>query len=224
MVESSVRKIATDRAALYHWFAMAFFAPPTMEQVQDMQRGKAASLLNALQACYGAEIGIQSMRSLLASGRTAIVTAGLGVAYARLFCGAGGHETASPYRSVYSSGNGLLCQEATAEMERVLRQHRLRLDEAVMEPSDHLSVQLEVMSQLALRFGEASEQESDRLPSLRTEQVAFLSNQLLSWLPDFSLRVIDLDAQGFYAGLASVLLCVAQQDLAYLDEPHDDGP
>ena len=223
MVESSVRKIANDRASLYHWFAMAFFAPPTMEQVQDMQTGKAASLLNALQACSGAEIGIQSMRSLLASGGTAIVTAGLGVAYARLFYGAGGHDTASLYHSVYSSEYGLLCQEATAEMERVLRQHRLCLDGAIKEPSDHLSVQLEVMSQLALRFSETSEQESDRLPGLRTEQAAFLSDQLLSWLPDFSLRVIDLDAQGFYAGLASVLLCMAQQDLAYLTDPQGEG-
>ena len=68
-----------------------------------------------------------------------------------------------PYRSIYTSERGLLCQQATAEMERVLRQHRLRLENTVCEPADHLSIQLEVMSQLATRFAEAIEQEGSVL-------------------------------------------------------------
>ncbi len=216
MFDASPRQIAADRAALYHWFALAFFAPPTLEQVQDMQQGKAAHLLQALAANPGADIGIQAMREQLATGSAAHVAGQLGAAHARLFAGAGGFEAASPYRSVYSSERGLLCQQATAEMERVLRQHRLRLETSVCEPSDHLSIQLEVMAQLALRLTEAADKGSTRLRQMEDEQADFLSGQLLAWLPDFCLRVLDLDAQGYYAGLASVLLCVVQQDLDFL--------
>ena len=214
MVDVSPRQIAADRAALYHWFALAFFAPPTPEQVQDMQQGKAAYLLQALSANPGADTGIQAMREQLASGSAADVAGQLGASHARLFVGAGGMDAAPPYRSVYSSERGLLCQQATAEMERVLRQHRLRLDQSVCEPSDHLSIQLEVMAQLALRLTEAAG--SARLRQMEDEQADFLSGQLLAWLPDFCLRVVDLDAQGYYAGLVSVLLCVLQQDLDFL--------
>lgn len=218
MFELSERRIAADRAALYHWFARAFFAAPTAKQVQDLQQGPSAALLRALAASPGAGLGVAAMRAQLDAGSADSVAARLGAAHARLFDGAGGQDTASPYRSVYSSARGLLCQQATAEMERVLRQHRLQLDATVCEPSDHLSVQLEVMAQLALRYAEAAEQGSSRLAQLQSEQADFLSGQLLSWLPDFCLRVIDLDAQGFYAGLSSVLLRMARQDHAYLCE------
>jgi TorA-specific chaperone len=216
MDNSFESQTAANRAALYHWFANAFFAPPTPAQVQDLQQGQAAQLLQALAATPGAAIGIQAMHVCLGAGSAARVAAELGAAHARLFYGTGGHETAVPYRSVYSSADGLLCQQATQEMERVLRQHRLRLQEAVCEPADHLSIQLEVMAQLALRYAEAAEQGGSKLALLQAEQADFLQHQLLVWLPDFSLRVIDLDDQGFYAGLASVLLCLAQQDLLFL--------
>lgn len=222
MDKSFQGQTAANRAALYHWFAAAFFAPPTPEQVQDLQQGQAAQLLQALAATPGAAIGIQAMQDCLAAGSAAGVAAELGAAHARLLYGSGGHATAAPYRSVYRSAEGLLCQQATQEMERVLRQHRLRLQASVCEPSDHLSIQLEVMAQLALRQAEAAAQGGGKLALLQAEQADFLQHQLLDWLPDFSLRVIDLDGQGFYAGLASVLLCLAQQDLLFLGAATED--
>jgi TorA maturation chaperone TorD len=74
------------------------------------------------------------------------------------------------------------------------------------------------MAQLALRFVESSQKSSDALANLRGEQKDFLSAQLLSWLPEFSRRVVDVDDLGFHAGLATVLLAVLEQDHAYLSE------
>lgn len=218
MSDFSPRQIAENRAALYHWFALAFFAPPVEGEVVDMREGKTHLLLTSLAATPGAAAGIAAMCRALATGTARGVASALGAAHARLFYGVGGYESASPYRSVYSSEQGLLCQHATAEMERVLRQHRLRLEDKVCEPSDHLSIQLEVMSQLAHRFAEATELKNDMLATLQAEQADFLANQLLSWLPDFAKRVAEIDDLGFHAGLASVLVAILGQDHAYLTE------
>lgn len=218
MSEVTSTQIAANRAALYRWFALVFFASPTETEVVDMLEGKTHQLLNSLAAIPGASQGVHAMAEVLASGTPAELASTLSCAHARLFYGVGGHETALPYRSIYSSERGLLCQQATTEMERVLRQHRLRLEVNVCEPSDHLSIQLEVMAQLALRFVESSQQGSGALATLNGEQADFLSAQLLSWLPEFSRRVVDVDDLGFHAGLATVLLAVLQQDHTYLIE------
>ncbi len=218
MADCSLSQISVNRAALYHWFSMAFFAPPTVSDIVDMCDGKAQHLLQALAATQDTGSGVAAMFEVLTTDTPAMVASTLGTAYGRLFLGVGAYEVAPPYRSVYSSAGGLLCQQATAEMERVLRQHRLRLQDKVKEPSDHLSIQLEVMAQLALRFAEVAEDPASNLIHLQQEQADFLAGQLLCWLPAFAQRVIEVDDQGFYAGLASVLLRVLEQDLAYLDE------
>jgi TorA-specific chaperone len=218
MVEVSSAQIATNRAALYRWFALAFFAPPTENDVVDMRNGKLQQFLYALANAPGASLGVQAMGEALTSGTPAKVASELSAAHAKLFYGVGGYETASPYRSVYSSDHGVLCQQATAEMERVLRQHRLRLQDTVREPADHLSIQLEVMAQLALRYAEATQDDTDRQTRLQNEQADFLDKQLLSWLPAFSRRVAEVDDLGFHAGLASALQAVLEQDHAYLLE------
>jgi TorA-specific chaperone len=218
MVEVNSAQIATNRAALYRWFALAFFAPPTENDVLEMREGKAQQFLHALAATPGANLGVQAMSEVLTSGTPFEVASELGAAHAKLFYGAGGYESASPYRSVYSSDQGVLCQQATAEMERVLRQHRLRLQDTVYEPSDHISIQLEVMAQLALRHAEVAQNDSGKLACLQSEQADFLETQLLSWLPAFTRRVVEVDDLGFHAGLTSALQAVLEQDHAYLLE------
>lgn len=211
-------ELARNRAALYHWFALAFFQPPSDEDVYSLREGAMWVLLRSLEATPAAGDGVAAMHRALAAGTPASAASVLGAAYTRIFDGAGGHAIAPPYRSVYDSAEGLLCQQATAEMDRVLRQHRMRLDDKVHEPADHLSIQLEVMSQLALRVAEEAELHSRPLLPLLAEQVDFLTNQLLAWVRRFAERVAAVDASGYYAGLASVLVAFLDQDSAYLAE------
>lgn len=211
-------ELARNRAALYHWFALAFFQPPSDEDVYSLREGAMWVLLRSLEATPAAGDGVAAMHRALAAGTPANAASALGAAYTRIFDGAGGHAIAPPYRSVYESAGGLLCQQATAEMDRVLRQHRMRLDDKVHEPADHLSIQLEVMSQLALRVAEEAELHSRPLLPLLAEQVDFLTNQLLAWVRRFAERVAAVDASGYYAGLASVLVAFLDQDSAYLAE------
>jgi TorA-specific chaperone len=221
MIDYSSSQIASNRAALYHWFAQVIIAPPTVNEVTNMRDGKTRQLINALAATPGASAGVKAMNEVLASGTPVEVTAALGAAHSRLFYGVGGHQTAPLYRSVYSSERGLVCQQATAEMERVLRQHRLRLKDDVCEPSDHLGIQLEVMAQLALRFAESAQQSSATLATMQVEQADFLVAQLLSWLPALSQRVIEVDELGFHAGLVCTLQAVLDQDLAFLTQTNE---
>lgn len=214
----STGELARNRAALYHWFALAFFQPPSDEDVYSLREGAMWVLLRSLEATPAAGDGVAAMHRALAAGTPANAASALGAAYTRIFDGAGGHAIAPPYRSVYESAGGLLCQQATAEMDRVLRQHRMRLDDQVHEPADHLSIQLEVMSQLALRVAEEAELQSRPLPPLLAEQVDFLGTQLLAWVRHFAARVAAVDPSGYYAGLASVLVAFLDQDHAYLAE------
>jgi TorA-specific chaperone len=212
------RDTARNRAALYHWFALAFFQAPSAQAVADMREGNTKVLLKSLEATPGASSGIAAMRKVLAGGEPLRAASALGAAHARLFDGVGGYEMAPPYRSVYDSKDSLLCQEATAEMDRALRQHRLKLEDKVCEPADHLSIQLDAMAQLALRVAEEAEHKARALPPLLAEQADFLDKQLLSWVRRFAQRLVAVDALGFYAGLASVLVAVLEQDRAYLAE------
>lgn len=211
-------ELARHRAALYHWFALAFYRPPNDQEVLSLRAGMQRSLLAALAATPDAGPGVAAMRRVLDGGAVADTVAKLGTVHARIFEGAGGQAIAPPYRSVYESADQLLCQKASADMDRVLRQHRLRIDPAVHEPPDYLPVQLEAMSQLALRAAEEADLRSRPLRPLQDEQAEFLTTQLLSWVREFAARVAAVDSSGYYAGLASVLVVFLDQDRACLAE------
>lgn len=219
MADASLATISRNRAALYHWFASAFMAPPDETQVTSLQQGQAHDLLMSLQSADAAAGAIEAMRRVLDLGSPEGVAASLQAAHARLFDGAGGYDAAPPYRSVYTSERGLMYQQATADMERLLQHLQLGIVSAVSEPADHLSLQLEVMSELALRHAAALESDAESDASaLLADQIDFLDGQLLNWVDLFAQRLAEVDALGFHAGLAALLVVVLQQDRAYLTD------
>ena len=209
--------IARNRAALYRWFARLFLTSPGETAVIDLRNGGMRAVLESLAMMLGAEEPVEAICRVLDQGSAASVAAELAVDRFRLFDGIGGDRTTPPYRSAFTSDGGLLCQEATAEMERVLRQYGLKLDATLREPADHLSLQLEVVAQLALRAAEAAAAGSAALPFLAA-QAEFIDRQLLDWVPRFAARLATVDEPGFHAGLAAVLVLVLEQDRAYLAE------
>ena len=210
--------IERNRAALYRWFARLFLTTPGETEVIDLRAGRMRAVLESLAMTPGAEEPVAAIRQALDHGSAASVAASLGVAQSRLFDGFGGDQSTPPYRSLFTSDSGLLCQEATVEMERVLRQYRLKLDEKVCEPADHLSLQLEVMSQLALRAASESETAGGEASPFLIGQADFIDQQLLDWVPRFAGRLATVDELGFHAGLAALLVLVLEQDRAYLAE------
>ena len=213
-----------NRAALYRWFARLFFCPPGEPEVGELRDGRMRAVLESLAATPGAGAAVAAIRRVLDQGSAASVARALGAAHTCLFDGAGGHRVTPPYRSFFSNDAGLLCQEATGEMEQVLRHYQLKLDADVHEPADHLSLQLEAMAQLALRTAAAIASELDAPTPAATElhagQATFLDGQLLSWVPRFAERLAAVDETGcgFHASLAALLVIFLEQDRGYLAE------
>ena len=213
---STIGELAANRAALYHWFAQAFFEPPSLEYLRSLQEGEMEKLLQSLAAFPEAKSGVAAMERALSDGPAELVVSTLGAAFVRIFDGLGGPQIAPPYRSFYENDKGLLCQQATAEMDHALHQHRMRLADDVNEPSDHLAIQLELMSQLALRLGETASSSQRPLSPLLVEQQDFLATHLLGWVPRFAERLALVHSTGYYAGLAAVLQSFLEEDRAYL--------
>ncbi|MCW2306108.1 TorD/DmsD family molecular chaperone [Rhodobium gokarnense] len=121
----------------------------------------------------------------------------LASAYARLFLGAGGsREGVPPYESVYTGADGRLYQEATAEMEALLKEQGLWLADR-REPADHIAVELELLAQLTARAAD----DADAAARRRT----LLGDHLLVWAWEFCDLCRDRDRSGFYAAAAEVL-------------------
>jgi TorA specific chaperone len=214
--ENPQAAIARNRAALYRWFARLFLTSPGEALVRELREGRMRAVLDSLAMTPGAEQPAAAICRALDQGSAASVAADLAVARFRLFDGIGGDRTTPPYRSAFTSDSGLLCQAATAEMEQVLRQYGLKPDASVREPADHLSLQLEVVAQLALRAAEA--EEAGAAPPLLAAQAEFIDRQLLDWVPHFAARLATVDEPGFHAGLAALLVLVLRQDRTYLAE------
>lgn len=129
----------------------------------------------------------------------------LAVTFDRVFFGMGPLTArhAFPYESVYTSGAGLLMQEAYGETKRVYRENGLAKDESFTEPEDHLAVQLSFMKTLCDRACAALEKrDEDAAAAALEEQRAFLDSHLLNWVGRFADDACVAAHEGFYVHLA----------------------
>ncbi|MBB4302935.1 TorA-specific chaperone [Rhodobium orientis] len=128
----------------------------------------------------------------------------LASAYALLFLGVGGsREGVPPYESVYTGPDGRLYQEATAEMETLLKDQGLWLADR-REPADHIAVELELLAQLTARAADDAGAAARR----RT----LLADHLLVWAWEFCDLCRDRDRSGFYAAAAEVLRALLEAE------------
>lgn len=150
--------------------------------------------------------GYEMLRSYLAN-RGATTLTDLAVDYARVFLGAGQGEKdgAYPYESVYTSPERLVMQEARDQVLDLYRKEGLEPSEAMIEPEDHLSLELEFMACLSKRTAEALEA-GDHERALRDlqKQQEFLEKHLLSWVPAFCQDVQRFAHEGFYQAVALI--------------------
>lgn len=122
-------------------------------------------------------------------------------AFAFLFLGAGGPQSAPPYESVFTSDSGRTCQAPAAEMARELAALDLHVEQAFPEPADHVAVELAVVAAL-IESGVPVERQS-----------AFLKERLNSWLPLFAAACARSDRSGFYSAAAGAAANFVADDL-----------
>ncbi|RYH07086.1 molecular chaperone [Tropicimonas sp. IMCC6043] len=188
------------RPSLYLWLSRVMKSEQTPDTLAGYQSEEGREVMLELAAVPELSEGITEMIAV-ADGWTDLdrTARDLAVVYARLFLGAGDRSQQVPvYESAFTSEKGLICQQATVEIERLLRDHGLNTD-GWREPADHIAVELEFLAWLAGKAGETKD------PGAEAGQRELLSRHLLLWGPDFCALCIKRDTSGFYAAAARVL-------------------
>lgn len=111
-------------------------------------------------------------------------------------------QSALPYASVYPS-NG----QNNAQITCLLFEAGMETSDVFNEPSDHLSIFLELLSHLHFSLNDPAV-DHEKVRQLRQQTLSML----LSWLPTFSHNCQRYDEFGFYGALSQLLLALVQLD------------
>jgi TorA maturation chaperone TorD len=105
---------------------------------------------------------------------------------------------ASPYESVWTDDDHLICQQAMFEWRDIHADVGLATKDWRQRPDDHLVLQLLHIGHAARRAATADSPETWR------KLATVLDEHTLRWLPDFAARVAARSESPFYAGLAVI--------------------
>jgi len=124
----------------------------------------------------------------------------------------------SPYESEYGSGDKSFTKSRDlADIAGFYKAFGLDLKEGAAEPCDHIRIELEFMSVLALKeayFLESGDREG--LEVTIEAQQSFLKAHLGRWAPFFCERLIEASGSYFYGALAAATSAVVLADLTEL--------
>jgi len=129
----------------------------------------------------------------------------LAVAYVTLFEAGVGGAVCPPYESgnLGDSRTGETAQ-IQAELKRTYLRYGLRVDEGPAGLIDHVATEMNVMA--ALCDLEAERDSSGRtFDRITRNQLEFLNDHLLNWVPQFTAKVRAADRHRFYAALAEAV-------------------
>ncbi len=210
------------RSAIYRWFADVFALELTADTVEDWL---AKNTYNAIHQAfvsldleaYSARVktAITDLNKLPKSHRALELAAD----FAQIFL-LSGDESAPPYASYYISSDKHLYGEPTQQMRSFLDSQQLSLHAEFREPDDHLSVYFMVMS---LWIDSSSAQNQEMIISAE-QQLSFLNNALLNWLPKFNARCQKIKVQSdLYPALTALAEQFVLADTEALASVIDEG-
>ena len=192
-------------------------APNSLNKTGPLPGGH-STLFDALSAEPALAPTIGKLGALL-GGDVRTLAHDLAVDFGKLFYGVSGPKTVSPYESAYVSARGILFQEPVGEMNTVIAGLGLSVEDTFTEPSDHLAVELAVMSEMARRQDAAGASgEFAAAAELAAAQRRLLDDHLLVWLPEFRDGCAAQAPDSLYTVAAKSLLGYARQDRDWLEE------
>ncbi|MBR2835892.1 MAG: molecular chaperone TorD family protein [Coriobacteriales bacterium] len=130
-----------------------------------------------------------------------------------------GTKTAVPYKSVFTSREGLLYQEGYVEVFRAYKAECVKRRPGLDWPDDHLSFMCEFMALLSRRTA-AALAEGNKEQALHELQVSkqFLNDNILSWFGNFTDIANHLLTTRFYRGVIKITRGFFTLDLETLDD------
>lgn len=196
-----------QRAAVYQWFSGWFALEQTQVQLDCYQ----TEALNGLYELFN-HIGLtaecarfQEAIAILLRDQDAVLE--LSADFAQHFL-LDDKVSALPYASFYLE-DGKLYGDIETKMREFLSDNQLAVSAEFKEPADHLAIYLALMAHWI-----RSEQDFTEHSRIDAEQVLFLNNGLLSWLPNFveasQKQKLKYDV---YPALSQLLLAFIQADI-----------
>lgn len=201
-----------QRAVIYQWFSTWF----TLEQTQTQLDCYHTEELNSLYKLFDG-IGLVSecarfQRAMAALLNDPDATLELSADFAQHFL-LDDKVSALPYASFYLE-DGKLYGDVETKMREFLSENKLSVSADFKEPADHLAVYLELMAHWIQNDKDFSE-----YSQINAEQVLFLTNGLLSWLPGFvgasQKQKLKYDV---YPALSQLLLAFIHVDILVVKE------
>lgn len=144
----------------------------------------------------------------------------LAVDFDRVFFGVGPlmAEKAFPYESVYTSGSGLMMQDAYVDVRHEYREAGWVKNPDFKEPEDHIAIELSfVATCCALAARSLREGDEAAAESCLIVQRSFLDTHLLNWVERFAADVRKANG-GFYADAASFMVAYLKADRELLKD------
>lgn len=191
------------RAAFYDMLAYLYFKPLTEEQVEHYAQMDWAAY-EGINEYFND--GINDIQRYLRKRNTGTRQA-LAVDFTASFAGTSTWKgkSAVPYESVFTSEDGLLCQESYHEVYRLFKKHHVARREGLDFPDDHLSFMSEFLVILSERTIECLEA-GDAQGALDNLIVSrdFLNDHILSWFDEFSELALCLLETRFYRGVLKI--------------------
>ncbi len=140
----------------------------------------------------------------------------LAVEFAALFLGPGEHI--SPHESVHLPKGGNLWGPETVTVRKFVNALGFEYAEEFSGIPDHISVELELMAELARREGAAWEKgETDEAANSLAYQRQFMTEHLAKWVPAFCSRIIDVAELPFYREVARLTMDFLDSEAADID-------
>ncbi len=185
-----------ERSKLYGLLANLFRREPGSELLDQLRSRGFRDLLSGT----GIDLGDDFFNDPLDEVRDR-----LKVEYTFLFLGPGKHI--SPHESVQlKRGSGILWGEKTSVVKQFMMAAGFELDEAANDIPDHISIELEFLSHLSQKEGEAWEADDHQAAAAALSwQHRFVSNNIGKWAGRFCRAVEAAAETPFYAQFARLL-------------------
>ncbi len=213
MTTLDLAEILEARSVFFEMLASLYFQPLKQEQIDHMAHADLSSYASVNDSFAQ---GLADMSRYLAKRNTG-TRLELAVDFTSAFAGTKTYEgrSAVPYKSVFTSEEGLLYQEGYRQVFAVYKREAVKRQSGLDYPDDHLSFMCEFMALLSRRtLTSLNEGKTDEALHYLTVSLDFLRAHIAIWFDDFAdLSNLILKTR-FYKGV----LLMTKGFLEYDDE------
>lgn len=219
-MNNEIEILLSNRHFLYTYVSRVFAAEPDeafLSFVEDDHTQEECALLDdAKKRGFVLQQAVVAILSGMPEGDSKVEC--LRSEYTKLFIGPG-KLPASPWESVYITGEPLLFQESTLKVREAYRAAGFEAAGYPHEADDHIAIELNFLAVLAQKTLDAcAADDADTAKDLIDHQAQFLKKHILAWVNQFADRLTASKVSEFYSACANLASYVCKRDVDILNE------